>query len=314
MIRFKEKIYFLPAAANVAMIGSSVMGLKQGADSQKQQEEANEEQTRLMKKQNEALVNLAKQNPQQAVQVQGIKQNQFSIMSSNAGKFIKDMGNMMKTDQAGGVLGKATGFGLVSGVGTYIGNKVIQGAEAARNKPDSQQRGYSWGGSFINGVKKQMTPGMLAFGAGVPLLFYGIDRINQKNTAGNMVNNTQSSPTPANQPQSIMSSSQRNYAFNGTAVKGFFNRIRPDSFTMGFGGKLQGAGKWMQQNGTSDWTKKLGSAIEKHPQRTAWATLAPGLVIGGKVMETGEKVVEKPMRMIDSGAYKYQDQQESQVE
>ena len=136
MIKFKEKIYVLPAAvtglANGAMIASLPIGMIQAHNQGKQAEEAAEEQARLQKKMNAQLKRIADSEDQNkgqeaAAVLQG--QQAFSELSQDVGE---DLSNGVK--KAGNTVGGAVG-GLTGAAGGAIGGALAgKAAVAASNK------------------------------------------------------------------------------------------------------------------------------------------------------------------------------------
>ena len=73
MIKFRQKNYaiqLLPLLANSAMIGGTLFGLKQGADANSAQEEANEKMLREQKKHNRAMEEAARENANAAIEAE----------------------------------------------------------------------------------------------------------------------------------------------------------------------------------------------------------------------------------------------------
>lgn len=136
MIKFKEKIYVLPAAvaglANGAMIASLPIGMVQSHIQGKQAEEAAEEQARLQKKMNAQLKRIADSEDQNkgqeaAAVLQG--QQAFSDLSQDVGE---DLSNGVK--KAGNTIGGAVG-GVTGAAGGAIGGALAgKAAVAASNK------------------------------------------------------------------------------------------------------------------------------------------------------------------------------------
>lgn len=336
MITFKQKEYFWGMAMNGAMAAGSVIGIKQASDSQKQQEQANEEQARLMKKQNEALLNLAKQNPQQAVQAQEIKQSQFSNPNSimNNGKaFAKDIGNMIISKPGRRLIGGSVIAGVGMGLWGYAGNKVIQ-HDMKKNgqsipQQTSSERSYAIPGVLNNvgsklknfdwknegkWAKKELGNHLFGSGwtIGLGLMPVGMYMMGKKNQ-NNMVANT----TPSQQNySSIMTKSfsmGKMLANGGRKIVDYGTMFG----SMGFGGteNMKKLGKhMMKQPNSSSWTKKTGEWLYLNPRTAAVATLVPAGFVGNKTWELGQNVVEKPARVIDKGAYAYQDSQDQSVQ
>lgn len=340
MIKFREKLYIAPlallgGAANVAMVGSGVVGAVQGHNQAEEQERANEEQADLMRKQNKALLKLAEKNPQQAAQAQGVKQGMFSIMS-NGVALAKDLGNAAMSKQGLKYLGGSIIGGAGFAATGYVGNKLIQGYEAVDNKkkqnsPQTQQtqyssilsrktfaftpvkfnmenlkKGMSWAGKEL---KSGVTGWQGAAGVGLTVLPYAVSKISENKAAKNTIGGD--------------GSVQQNYsALSGLATKITKPLTSVGSFGMGGYQKMQDFGQSLMKNSNSKWGKDIGKWITKkdaqgnlvNANKAAWASVVPGLAIGSKTMGIGEKIVETPMRKIDKGAYKYQDSQNEMVQ
>lgn len=136
MIKFKEKIYVLPAAvaglANGAMIASLPIGMVQSHIQGKQAEEAAEEQARLQKKMNAQLKRIADSEDQNkgqeaAAVLQG--QQAFSELSQDVGE---DLSNGAK--KAGNTIGGAVGGVTGAATGAIGGALAGKAAVAASNK------------------------------------------------------------------------------------------------------------------------------------------------------------------------------------
>ena len=84
MIKFRQKEFWIGPAL---MAATSILGLKQGADAQKEQEEANEEAAREQRRHNRAMEKAAMTNPEAL-------QKDFAAPGSilkTAGGFAKDL-------------------------------------------------------------------------------------------------------------------------------------------------------------------------------------------------------------------------------
>ena len=159
MIKFKEKIYVLPAAvaglANGAMIASLPIGMVQSHIQGKQAEEAAEEQARLQKKMNAQLKRIADSEDQNkgqeaAAVLQG--QQEFSDLSQDVGE---DLSNGAK--KAGNTIGGAVGGVTGAATGAIGGALAGKAAVAASNKflGTSLAKGGRYGalaGTIMGGV------------------------------------------------------------------------------------------------------------------------------------------------------------------
>ena len=172
MIKFRQKEYGVPVAGlasgllNTAMIGSTVIGMKQASDQAKQGEQQHQEALRAQKRENEkltkALNNLAasaNNNPQAALQAgQMVGQSKmFAIPSGILSKGRQVAGDMIRAAGGKGKIGKGViGLG-VAGVATgasMYGLDKIQTADARRigmmpKRDNPKQRSYASAASIM---------------------------------------------------------------------------------------------------------------------------------------------------------------------
>lgn len=186
MIKFKQKIFFLPLLLNGALAGSSIMSYEEQKKSDEQNEENAERQADLLKEQNRRLEKISEKvrdNPNMAKDIQGIMQpngapqtvkekfygaaailnprtlRNIRLMASDAGKII-----MNHKDKIAGMA--VTGAAM--GAATYGANKYIQHdmkenrieglmmgqaqqqAQQRAQEQQMQQRGYS----VLTGISK----------------------------------------------------------------------------------------------------------------------------------------------------------------
>lgn len=146
MIKFRQKIFFVGALLNTAMIGSTVAGLKQGSEQMKQAEAQAEEAAiqnkQLVKALNKVADNAAK-NPQAAteaaqlvgqqkvfakVNLGGLKNAWNTVKNSQTFKnttgLVKDLGTVAYENK-GVVLGGIATGGVLSGA-SYLTDRAIQ--------------------------------------------------------------------------------------------------------------------------------------------------------------------------------------------
>lgn len=126
MIKFRQKEFFWPTAI---MAGMSALGLKQGADANKQQEEANEEAAREQRRHNKAMEKAALQNPEAL-------QKDFAAPGSilrTAGGFAKDLIGTQKNNMKN-ALGTATALAGTA----YLGNRL---ATSIKDHKENDDRG-----------------------------------------------------------------------------------------------------------------------------------------------------------------------------
>lgn len=127
--RLRQKIFFLGAAANVAMIGSSVLGVSQGDDAAEQQEEANQQAAKEQHRHNLAMEEAAQNNP-------GAVQSNYSFFS-NASGFAKDLWKNQKSN-----ITAAAGMGLGLAATNYLGNRVLTSVKDHENGDDSDTKNF----------------------------------------------------------------------------------------------------------------------------------------------------------------------------
>jgi hypothetical protein len=136
MIRYRQKIFFLPLLINGALVGSSLLGVAQQKKSDEQNAEEASRQADLMKEQNRRLDNIAEKvgkDPSAVGQIPDIMQNKphekfYGLINpttlKNGKLFVKDMVGLASRHK-----GKMAGL-LVSGAGMslagYGANKYIQ--------------------------------------------------------------------------------------------------------------------------------------------------------------------------------------------
>lgn len=135
MSRIRQKLFFLQAAANLAMIGSSAYGLKQGSDANEANEEAAEAAAREQKRHNKAMEEAAKQNAASAINAeegQKVFAATQSVMKNIVG-LGKDLYRTQKENiNTAGKL--ALGFGAIN----YAGNRL---AESVRDHKENNDEG-----------------------------------------------------------------------------------------------------------------------------------------------------------------------------
>lgn len=144
MIKFKQKEYVLPILGAVGkglasvvtpvVVGTSLWGVKQGADANKQQEEANEQAAREQRRHNEAMEEAARKNP-------GAIQKDFaaipgSIMK-NATGFAKDLFSTQK-----GNLKNAAGLATSIAGTTYLGNRLATSIKDHKENNDEGNKNF----------------------------------------------------------------------------------------------------------------------------------------------------------------------------
>lgn len=165
MIKFKQKIYFLPALgaiANGVMIGGTALSLKQGADQSremKEQAEAQEEQNEEITAALNRIAKQAEKNPQAAAQAAEVmKQKQYANIGSvlkNVGGFVKDLGKVAwKEKRRNAVIGGVLGGASLAG-GSYLADRYVQNDMKKSGIPlptPSQPQNQS-----INNSQKQFT-------------------------------------------------------------------------------------------------------------------------------------------------------------
>lgn len=130
MTKFRQKEFFWPTAI---MAGMSALGLKQGADANKEQEEANEEAAREQRRHNKAMEKAALQNP-------GALQKDFAAPGSilrTAGGFAKDLIGTQKGNLKNAGLMAASMAGT-----TYLGNRLATSVKDAKENGNEGNKNF----------------------------------------------------------------------------------------------------------------------------------------------------------------------------
>lgn len=130
MIKFRQKEFFWPG---VIMAGTSLLGLKQGADSNKEQEEANEEAAREQRRHNKAMEKAALQNP-------AALQKDFAAPGSilrTAGGFAKDLMGTQK-----GNMKRALGTAATLAGTAYLGNRLATSVKDHKENDDKGNKNF----------------------------------------------------------------------------------------------------------------------------------------------------------------------------
>lgn len=249
MIKFKQKIYFLPALgaiANGVMIGGTALSLKQGADQSREMKEQAEAQEEQNKEITAALNRIAKQaekNPQAAAQAAEVmKQKQYANIGSvlkNVGGFVKDLGKVAwKEKRRNAVIGGVLAGASLAG-GSYLADRYIQNDMkksgiplSTPNQPQNQsintsQKQFTFlgtvGKTVINAGKQIKTAAnknkslmltMSAIGAVPVLAGYSAN----KKRMQDQIANTNTNPS--------MTTDQRSYSMLGSALKSGVNYMK----------------------------------------------------------------------------------------
>ena len=167
MIKFRQKSYaiqLLPLLANSAMIGGTVLGLKQSSDANAAQEEANEKMLREQKKHNRAMEEAARENASAAIEAEKsfaappmsvmakIRSAGRSIGNTQVGGFAKDLLGTQKEN-----IKKAVGTGASFAALGYGGNRL---AASVKDHKENNDEGNK---SFL----KKAALGTAAIGGGI---------------------------------------------------------------------------------------------------------------------------------------------------
>lgn len=156
-MRKKQKLFFLgflgktvgSKLLNGTLIGTSLWGVKQGSDAQKQQEEANEEAAREQRRHNKAMEEAAKQDPSVVQKdfaalpgsvMRGLvkgRQALRAVQKTKAGGFASDLLSTQKGNIKNAV-GTAAGF---AGLG-YVGNRVATSVKDHRENNDEGNKDF----------------------------------------------------------------------------------------------------------------------------------------------------------------------------
>lgn len=161
MITFKQK-QFNPAAAiglgskllggagNAVMIGSGLLGVKQGAAANEAQEEANRKQLREMKRHNEAMEEAAEKNPALASAVErtfaAINTKSMIDMAKRGYEAVgkTQLGGLAKDflGTQGGNIKKAAGIGASIATTTYLGNRLATSIKDHKENDDKGNKNF----------------------------------------------------------------------------------------------------------------------------------------------------------------------------
>lgn len=167
MIKFRQKSYaiqLLPLLANSAMIGGTVLGLKQSSDANAAQEEANEKMLREQKKHNRAMEEAARENASAAIEAE----KSFAAIPMSVMEKMRSAGRAIGNTQVGGfakdLLGtqkenikKAVGTGASFAALGYGGNRL---ATSVKDHKENNDEGNK---SFL----KKAALGTAAIGGGI---------------------------------------------------------------------------------------------------------------------------------------------------
>lgn len=140
MITFKQKNFIAPiiaGIANAAMIGGTVLGVKQGADANAAQEEANEKMLKEQKKHNRAMEEAAKQNPGLAAAVERSFAAVPSSVMSKAGGFAKDLFGTQKEN-----IKRTIGMGASFAALGYAGNRIASSIKDHKENNDEGNKKF----------------------------------------------------------------------------------------------------------------------------------------------------------------------------
>ena len=130
MIKFRQKEFWIGPAL---MAATSILGLKQGADAQKEQEEANEAAAREQRRHNRAMEKAAMTNPEAL-------QKDFAAPGSilkTAGGFAKDLIGTQKGNMKS-ALGTAT---TLAGT-AYLGNRLATSVKDHKENNDQGNKNF----------------------------------------------------------------------------------------------------------------------------------------------------------------------------
>ena len=130
MIKFRQKEFRIDTAL---MAAASILGLKQGADAQKEQEEANEAAAREQRRHNRAMEKAAMTNPEEL-------QKDFAAPGSilkTAGGFAKDLIGTQKGNMKS-ALGTAT---TLAGT-AYLGNRLATSVKDHKENNDQGNKNF----------------------------------------------------------------------------------------------------------------------------------------------------------------------------
>ena len=181
MIKFRQKSYaiqLLPLLANSAMIGGTVLGLKQSSDANAAQEEANEKMLREQKKHNRAMEEAARENANAAIEaeksfaalptsvlrggIERLRDAGRTLANTKAGGFAKDLLGTQKEN-----IKKAVGTGASFAALGYGGNRLAASVKDHKENNDEGNKSFlkkaalgtaAVGGSIL-AAKRGLIPG-----------------------------------------------------------------------------------------------------------------------------------------------------------
>lgn len=365
MIKFRQKEFFWDVAIPAAM---SALGLKQGADANKEQEEANEEAAREQRRHNKVMEKAALQNP-------AALQKDFAAPGSilrTAGGFAKDLigtqkGNMKNALGTAATLAGTAYLGnrLATSVKDHkenddkgnknflkkaaigagvIGGSILAAKKGGLGKPIQNFMTTGKGGQALSSLGKAVNPivrneagkvsikgtlGKNAINAGfvaMPTISY----LAQKKSEKDMTENTQKEFAAV--PMSVMRGLVKGRQALGAVKKGIntFKSHPGLSMTgglnkaasfMGFYGKggtqnVQNTVSKLAEAGQASgnkWTQGAAKFLGEHKKTANLLATGGTLAAGAGMMKLGTAAVEKPARMLDSDAYKMEDQENDKI-
>lgn len=146
MITFRQKDFFWQGAL---LAGGTLLGLKQSADGNAAQEEANEKMLREQKKHNRAMEEAARKNASAAIEAE----KSFAALPTSVLKGVKDAGKALANTKAGGfakdLLGtqkenikKAVGTGASFAALGYGGNRLAASIKDHKENNDEGNKSF----------------------------------------------------------------------------------------------------------------------------------------------------------------------------
>lgn len=325
MIKFREKNFFWGAALTVGGIGLTGAQMMSESSHNKEREEEAERQEKLLEDQNNLIrkqnAKIAKLDKSQQAAVQGIKA--FAAVGG-AWNALKGVGSAAKTAFGKDAITNVKMAAGMAGAG-YVANKWIQHDMKKSNLDVDADTGQL--------VQKQYGVGSIAGKVAMPAMIAApavIGYYADKKQAKDQMNATGQQPTQGqySRPATLKGIKEKQFGFLGMTWKGLtgmekavamqnkgraasgvlsniasFGLMGPNntakfaSELAGKGGKLEQAGKWMQNHQT---LTNLGAAgVGVGATKLTWDAVQSG--------------TEKGLEKLDPNAYKYQNAKNQQV-
>lgn len=319
MIRYRQKIFFLPLLINGALVGSSLLGIAQQKKSAEQNAEEASRQADLMKEQNRRLDNIAEKvgkDPSAVGQIPDIMQNKphekfYGLINpttlKNGKLFVKDMVGLAgrHKDQVAGLFASGVGMGITG----YAANKYIQHdmkksgltsvmtGQGDQQKPAQQNYAIA-ASSVLSGVKRGLKYGVktaknnwkssLGWGVGLTAVPAVMSYHADKKAVMDQMANTQQ----PEQPGSIMGNYQQKEYANPAA---FMRLVKMNGIKSVAGNLAKNSATSVKQGAINAWntTKNGFITFGHHPVQSVLGGISNISMGGGK---NGVKAVAEDLK------------------